>query len=237
MVTSLRYVEIKPSPLYSIFTCLTGQNIHVLKISKNELDDELATRQAMSDTEQASTDATAAATASSTPQSQSLNQKSMEILATVLQCASVDISKQVDFNTVAAKLGYKNAETAKKRYQQVRKQLLDSAGAAQPAVKKESQKNDKQGDGDESKDGDKGVGLRGGDASGNPKKRGRKPKNASAGAEDGKEKKGKRVSKKVKVEKEDDEGLKVKSEGQDGEEGKLADGGEEDKENAVKCEE
>ncbi|KAK6338701.1 hypothetical protein TWF696_009513 [Orbilia brochopaga] len=195
----------------------------------------------MSDTEQDhASNGTAGASATGTSQPQPLNQKSMEIFATVLQCTSEDISKQVDFTAVASKLGYKNAEVAKKRFQQVRKQLADSTGTI--VVRKRGPKSQKvktEGGNKENEnenDGE-GGGLRGGDASGNAKRRGRKPKNA--GADDGKENgaKGKRAAKRVKMEQEEED-VKVED-GEDVkvEDGDLEDGEEEVKENLVKCEE
>ncbi|KAF3916043.1 hypothetical protein ABW21_db0202712 [Orbilia brochopaga] len=200
----------------------------------------------MSDTEKISNDTAAtAATAASTAQAvQPLNQKSMEILATVLQFASADISKEVDWKAVTEKLHYANVETAKKRYQQVRKQLMDSTGTVFQTAsrKKRSAKTEKQENGNDDEENIKkeNGGLRGGDAVGNPKRRGRKPKNATANGGEEKSAKGKKTAKRVKIEKEEgkmdggeeaareDDDMKVEQEN----------GGEEvDKENATQDEE
>ncbi|KAK6539280.1 hypothetical protein TWF694_009515 [Orbilia ellipsospora] len=133
-----------------------------------------------------------------------LSQKTLEILATVGQ--HVDTST-IPWDAVAKSLGYKNAETAKKRYQQVKKQILDASGTNISA------KSDKKVDG-----------LRETDGSSNnnketPKKRGRPPKNTATSNnkedKENKEKKGitKRISKKAKI--------AVKEEEEEGEEDEI----------------
>ncbi|KAK6340183.1 hypothetical protein TWF730_001951 [Orbilia blumenaviensis] len=118
--------------------------------------------------------------------------KNMEILATVLQYATIDITN-VPFDIIAQKLGYKNAETAKKRYQQVKQKVSDAAVVG----------------GGDAGGGDQ-VGLIGDAGVAKKGKRGRKPKEGGekkGGEKNEGDKKGRGRKKKVKVE-EEGEGVK-----------------------------
>ncbi|KAF3932860.1 hypothetical protein ABW19_dt0210225 [Dactylella cylindrospora] len=181
--------------------------------------------------------------------SKGLNPKALELIATVFTHAVIDTTS-VDFANVAEKCGYRNAETAKKRYQQIKKQLMENAISSDCGSVG-------------------GKALREGDAnantaSGEGKKRGRKAKEPKEkkekekqnkkegkekGGDEGEVKRGRK--KKVKVESEEleaEEAVKVKSEGEEitGVGGEMEDGEikeeaqdmdiEEDKENTIKSE-
>ncbi|KAF3925366.1 hypothetical protein ABW20_dc0110171 [Dactylellina cionopaga] len=135
--------------------------------------------------------------------SQGLNQKSLEILATVLQYATVDISN-VPFETVAKTLGYRNAETAKKRYQQVKKQITDASNGEVKAKP-----------------------PRGGGAGGNANKRGKKPKflDATGDKASDKEKKDRKKDRNDSKEKGKHVSKKMKTSEQEADLAKLGEGG------------